>query len=392
MIQPTTTQDLICLSHLRWDFVYQRTHHLMSRFARTRRVFFVEEVVDSPAIELKMRLTAPNIWVIQPHLPFSLARADQHNILRYLLDELRYDREIHDYVLWYDTPLALPWTDHLTPRVVVYDCMEAGAGFSGDGDALTTYERTLLEHADVLFTRGTGDYERKRHEYRNVHCFPDSIQVAHFARARERHIDPADQADIPHPRLGIAGPIDEHTDVSLISALCTQLPDMQIVVLGAVAQIDPDSLPRHPNLHYLGAKAYEQLPEYMAGWDAAVIPLIPNEATGIIGATSASAYLAAGLPVVSTPLQDVLSRYGERGLVQLVEGDRDLKAAVTWALMQKSDVAWREAADSVLAPMSWDATHAAMDAEIRAALALAAQSDMPISILDWQPSTTTLSA
>jgi Glycosyltransferase len=259
---------LLCFSHLRWDFVYQRPQHLLSRFARTSRVFYIEEPMygaDAPHLTISRRELG--LSVVVPLLPSGLSEKAQHEALGELIDELIAQEAITTFIAWYYTPMALPWTRHLEPVAVVYDCMDELSLFRGAPAAMVERERELIALADVVFTGGTSLYEAKRASSDNVHCFPSSVDSDHFRQARIRRQDPADQATIPRFRLGFAGVIDERMDIELLAELASARPDWHLVILGPVVKIDPDQLPQRPNIHYLGAKPYAELPWYMAGWE-----------------------------------------------------------------------------------------------------------------------------
>lgn len=361
--------DLICLSHLRWHFVFQRPQHLMTRCARRHRVFFVEEPQTCAATPyLEVVEPGPNLRVVVPHLPVDLSGDAALSAQRDLLSALLTEHAVRDYVLWYYTPLALGITRHLAPWAVVYDCMDELAAFAQAPPGLRERERELLERADLVLTGGQSLYEAKRGLHANVHAFPSSVDVPHFAAARGLAEDPGDQAAIPHPRLGYFGVIDERMDLALVDGLAAARPEWHLVLVGPVAKLDPAALPRRPNIHYLGAKRYEQLPGYLAGWDVALLPFAHNEATRFISPTKTPEYLAAGKPVVSTSIRDVVRPYGERGLAHIADDVDGWVAAVEAALVE--DRAGRlRAVDDLLADVSWDRTWGRMYALLTATLA-----------------------
>lgn len=347
--------DLICLSHLRWNFVFQRPQHLMTRCAADRRVFFVEEPIygeTSPRMDLQR---SGGVTVAVPHLPHG-ADADA---LRQLLDELIRAEDIRRYVLWYYTPMALAFTGHLTPEAVVYDCMDELSAFAHAPAELKLREAELLRRAHVMFTGGQSLYEAKRHAHPNVHPFPSSVDVEHFARARRINADPPGQGGIPRPRLGFFGVIDERMDIELIDGVARSRPDWHLVLVGPVVKIDPASLPQHPNIHYLGSKTYQELPEYIAGWDVALLPFARNEATRYISPTKTPEYLAAGKPVVSTSIRDVVRPYAHQGLVRIADTVDEFVAACEAALNEDAAERLRKA-DVFLRQTSWDGTWARM--------------------------------
>jgi glycosyltransferase involved in cell wall biosynthesis len=350
--------DLVCLSHLRWNFVFQRPQHLMSRFARERRVFFVEEPLVAEGLpRLVLRHAPEGVIVATPHLPAGAAAPEA--IQRELLDGLLAEHGVVRPVLWVYTPMALGYARHLPVSVTVYDCMDELSAFANAPTSLLERERELFDRADVVFTGGHTLYEAKRHRHPHVFPFPSSVDVAHFARARDGLAEPADQAALPRPRLGFFGVVDERMDLALVAAVARARPDWQLVVVGPVAKISPDGLPRAPNLHWLGQRTYAELPAYVGGWDVALMPFALNASTRFISPTKTPEYLAAGRPVVSTPIRDVVRPYGERGLVRIAEGPEQFVAAIEQALRQ-ARATWLPAADALLATTSWDATWRAM--------------------------------
>lgn len=362
--------DLVCLSHLRWNFVYQRPQHLLTRCAKSRRVFFIEEPIFTAENHWWLEISQGDggVWVAVPHLPQGLSEERAIEIQQSLIDDLLAACKIQNYILWYYTAMALPFTAHLEPRVVVYDCMDELSAFKGASPILREREAELLQRADLVFTGGQSLYEAKRDRHPHVHAFPSSIDVAHFAQARQSKNDPADQAEIPHPRLGFFGVIDERMDISLLAQVAEARPDWQLVIIGPVVKIDPATLPRHANIHYLGSKSYQELPHYVSGWDVALLPFARNESTRFISPTKTPEYLASGKPVVSTSIRDVVRPYGEQKLVQIADEADDFVKAVDVA-MQQADAAWLDRVDAFLSQNSWDLTWEKMNGLIETMIA-----------------------
>ncbi|MGH7752839.1 MAG: glycosyltransferase, partial [Gemmatimonadales bacterium] len=354
--------DVLCFSHLRWASVYQRPQHLMTRCATTRRVYFLEEPIIGPRIELEVR-RAGGLRVVTPHLPSALSRGETNRLHRRLLDRLMAAERIDAFVAWYYTPMALGASRHLTPMATVYDCMDELSAFAGAPPELVERERELFRRADVVFTGGYSLYEAKRESHPRVYAFPSSVDVEHFARARSLQRDPPDQARIARPRLGFFGVLDERLDRHLLAGLAALRPHWQFVLVGPTAKIDPATLPAAANIHYLGSRPYRQLPAYLAGWDVALLLFARNEATRFISPTKTPEYLAGGRPVVSTPIRDVVSTYGDRGLVRIAADPASFAAACE-AAMQEPAARRLAQVDAFLRHGSWDATWAAMAAII----------------------------
>jgi UDP-galactopyranose mutase len=353
------SHDLICLSHLRWNFVFQRPQHLMTRFARDRRVFFFEEPLFDADVSHLETTRDHNVYVCVPHLPKALTPPGVAHELRRLLNELFATSNLDRPILWYYTPMALTFTRDVPSSAIVFDCMDELSAFRGAPPDLVALEAELLRRADLVFTGGQSLFEAKRERHRRVFAFPSSVDVAHFARAREIEQDPADQAAVPRPRLGFFGVIDERMDLDLIRAVAGLRPAWHFVMLGPCVKIDPATLPRLGNVHYLGMKRYDELPAYLAGWDVALLPFARNESTRFISPTKTPEYLAAGCPVVSTSVRDVVRPYGELALVSIADTPEEFVAAVERLLMTPVDD-WSERVDRFLAEMSWDRTWSEM--------------------------------
>ena len=349
--------DLICLSHLRWNFVFQRPQHLMSRYAIARRVYFVEEPVFHDAATSATMTTEAHghLLVVVPQLPSRFTAQQVLAAQRSLLNQLIANEHMERYVLWYYTPTALRFSDHLAPEAVVYDCMDELSAFKNADPELPALERSLFRRAHIVLTGGQSLYEAKKHLHRNIHAVPSSVDVDHFATARRPTDPPADQQNIPHPRLGFFGVLDERLDTHLLAGVADARPDWQLVMIGPVVKIDPQDLPQRPNIHYLGSKSYAELPRYIAGWDVALVLFARNEATRFISPTKTPEYLAAGKPVVSTSIRDVVNPYGEMGLVRIADAVPDFVRACEGAL-NEAPGARRARADAYLKNTSWDRT------------------------------------
>ena len=360
-----SSYDIICFSHLRWNFVFQRPQHLLSRFAKKRKVLFVEEPLfhDGEPV-FTVEESVEGVHVAVPRLPFG-APPEHH--LKTMIDRLIDDQGIEDFVAWYYTPMMLAWTNHLDPAAVVYDCMDELSAFKDAPPELRLREAELFGLSDLVFTGGRSLYETKRLQHEAVYCFPSSIDVAHFGQALLNLDEPEDQRAIPHPRIGFAGVIDERTDMELLGSAADARPDWHFVMLGPVVKIDEADLPRRDNIHYLGGKNYGDLPAYISGWDVAMMPFAMNDSTKFISPTKTPEYLAAGRPVVSTPIRDVVRPYGENGLVFIASTAEEFVTAIERALSLDIEEHRAKAAD-FLSGNSWDKTQEAMEALIEETL------------------------
>lgn len=355
MVPPSKLNiDLICFSHLRWNFVYQRPQHLMSRFAKHARVFFFEEAVyDAPSQYNEIfDDPATGVCVVTPHIT---SDTENHSeALRHLLQMFMASMNIKNYDAWYYTPLSLAFSDHLNPELTVYDCMDELSSFKFAPPELKVWEQKLFSKADIVFTGGMHLYEAKKKFHSNIYGVPSGIDTDHFIKARKFIKDPDDQASIPRPRIGFYGVVDERFNIELLRSVAEKRPDWHFIVIGPTAKIDPATLPKNNNIHFIGMRDYKELPGYLAGWDVAMMPFALNEATKYISPTKTPEFLAAGRPVVSTSIHDVVHPYGDKKLVSIADTPAEFDAAIEQYLSTERSKQWQKDVDELLKTMSWD--------------------------------------
>lgn len=340
-------QDLICISHLRWDFVWQRPQHLLSRLAQHYRVFFVEEPVTNTEI------SEPRLETFEGRgeHPVTVVRLLQPAKEHYWIGhndpqtQATYERLLAEYfnvqgggerIVWLYTPMAAPFVEVLQPSLLIYDVMDELSAFKGAPAALREQDRTMLGKADITFTGGVSLYRARLPYASNIHLFPSGVEIDHFARAADGKLPrPADIADLAAPILGYFGVVDERMDLPLLARLAEAHPEWNIVMLGPVIKIEPADLPQAPNLHFLGMKNYQELPAYLTWFDVALVPFAMNEATRYLSPTKTLEYLAANKPVVSTPIADIVELYGD--YVRIGETPDEFVAQVEASLAESAD-------------------------------------------------------
>jgi glycosyltransferase involved in cell wall biosynthesis len=373
-------RHLLVFCHLRWDFVLQRPQHLLTRLARTSPVLLVEEPVqgEGPA-RFERLMPAPGIEILRPHLPNG-GRGfadDAFEPLKTLLHDHLREQGIDDYVVWFYTPMALPMLEGLAPKAVIYDCMDELSAFKNAPPQLRLREDALLRRADRVFTGGPSLYEAKRDRHPHVLCLPSAVDARHFSR--ERALADTDamrragelQGAIPAPRLGFFGVIDERLDIGLVDRVAKSDPLWQLVMVGPVVKISPGDLPRRPNIHWLGQQSYDLLPQLVAGWDVCLLPFALNDATRFISPTKTLEYMAAEMPVVSTPVRDVAVLYGSD--VRIADGEDAFVQACRDALAESPEarLARIRGMQATVARYSWDNTAETMRRAIDEAVACA---------------------
>jgi hypothetical protein len=320
---------LIVFSHLRWSGVYQRPQHLLSRFARDIPVTVIEEpmfLFEEGAEGYLQVANDGGVTVLTPMLPMASALGigfreeiieDIRRLITPCLAALSYDDaqcgrdDGGGPIVWYYTPMALgALPETIEPSLVVFDAMDDLASFRNAPQALRDQEAAMFRAADLVFAGGPSLYEARRDRHPSVHCFPSGVEAQHFARAADELTPPDALSALPYPVLGFYGVLDERIDFDLIAAVADARPDWSLALIGPLAKIDEADLPRRRNIAYFGQQRYTDLPAFLAGFDVAILPFALNMATRSISPTKTLEYLAAQKPVVSTPIADVVSLYG----------------------------------------------------------------------------------
>lgn len=355
-VQPPQYYDMIVFCHLRWQFVYQRPQHIISRMAETMKVLFIEEPVHYNENDESGNLIIinENLHLLQPHV------ADIESIASILPE---YVKNKNVSVGWFYSASFCPLITALQFDTIVYDCMDELSLFKGAHEQLIDQEKYLMANADIVFTGGKSLYESKKQFHNNVHCFPSSVDEPHFAQALNNISIPAHIGDIPAPIVGYYGVIDERIDLELLKQTASRLPNVSFVMIGPLAKIEERDLPQASNIHYLGMKCYKELPGYLKAFDIAMMPFALNDATKYISPTKTLEYMAAKKPIVSTKIQDVVRDYTR--CVSLIETADEFAEAINF-LCERTD---RQSLEieyyKILKKTSWNTTVSKMKSIIK---------------------------
>lgn len=349
---------VVCFSHLRWDLVFQRPQHIMTRLSDSFDVVYWEEPrfdaeCERPRLE-RLALSQGLVRAI-PVLPAGLDSSKTDSALRMLL-QAEVASHAGALVFWYYTPMMLAFSAAVRSDLIVYDCMDELANFAFAPGDIAEREADLMARADMVFCGGRSLYEARRGRHPNIQCFPSGVDIAHFSRDAAQTADPADQSALPRPRLGFYGVLDERMDLALLDQMARLRPDWSFVMIGPVIKISPDDLPRADNIHWLGGRDYAQLPDYAVHWDIALMPFARNASTRFISPTKTPEYMASGLPVVSTPIKDVVDSYGALASIRIADDAAGFVAACEELLAATDDdrMAWQAESALCLADKSWD--------------------------------------
>ena len=353
-------QAIVVFSHLRWEPAWQRPQQLLSRLAKRWRVIYIEEpVTGAPQDRLETFEAMPGVHVWRPRVTGGAPGFHDGNLpaLRKLVAAAMHDHDVGEFWAWFYTPMALPLATALNPRGFVYDCMDELSHLTGMHQQLVQRENALFKVVDLVFTGGRSIHNAKKHRHPDVHCFPASVDAKHFAGSAGEH--PL-HADIPHPRLGYSGVVDDRINLDLLDAIATARPEWNIVMTGPVEKIAPAALPRRDNIHWLGPQGYEDLPGFLRGWDVGLLPYALSEATRSLDPPEPLEYMACGLPAVSTSIRDIVERYGH--VVRIADTPEGFIADIEMIMARPAREKERHARElaAIAAGTSWDATADAM--------------------------------
>lgn len=358
--------SIICISQ-DWHGDPTSKTHIMRLLAKNNRVLWVNSIgmrrpttsrADFQRIISKLRRSLagcqqvePNIFVVDPlviPLPgFALVDRLNSNLLvaslRHLCRRYRFERPL----LWTFLPHVSRLLGRLGEQMVIYHCVDEYSAFSGvPREAIVRMEQDLIRRADIVFTSAEKLYDERRLINQHTHFIPHGVDFAHFSQALNPSTDiPDDLRGIPHPVVGFFGLLADWVDLDLIRELAASRPSWSFVLIGKAAT-DLRPLQGMPNIYLLGQQPYSTLPVYCRRFDVGIIPFRTNDLTARVNPLKLREYLAAGLPVVSTPLPEVV-RYN--GLVHLADGVQDFAAGIEAALSERSEAMIRRRVDAMRA-------------------------------------------
>jgi glycosyltransferase involved in cell wall biosynthesis len=362
MYKNQSLPNIIVFCHLRWEFVKQRPQHLISRLAQKANILFVEEPIEFDRTNhgtANIIKVGPTLTVVQPRI-----EPNNFDDLSKII-KLNYLSNGTSPIIWFYSPAFLPILKFLDYSVLIYDCMDELSAFKGASKEISKYEKELLSKADIVFTGGRSLFESKRKLTKNIFCFPSSVDKRHFQKAISPKTKiPSDIKQVKRPIVGYYGVIDERIDLGLLKKVSKKNPGINFVMIGPIAKIDEKDLPKDKNIHYLGMKPYDLLPNYLKGFDVAMMPFSINKSTRFISPTKTLEFMAAQKPIISTPVYDVKRQYSKE--VSIINNANAFTDAIKYYLSEnataKSKRLKRE--EQVINNTSWDNTVETMTAII----------------------------
>ena len=363
-------RDIICFAN-DWQGDPLSKKHLMLRLAKDNRILWINSLhnrrprlarKDARRVAQKLRefvrglvRVHPNIWALTPlYIPFlryrwirSLNRVLLQGQLRLALRRLRFRRPI----TWTFVPTSAEVVGRLGESCVIYHCVDEFAAFSDAAvDDVRQAEELLLRKADVVLTASQPLWERKRSANKHTWLVPHGVDYEHFRRATLASTPIAPELrTLPRPILGFHGLVADWVDVAVLAEVARRRPHWSLVLVGPI-ETNVDGLRTLPNVHLLGHRPYAKLPEYLRGFDIALLPFAEGELTHCANPLKLREYLAAGLPVVSAPLPEV-ARFGT--LVRMARTAEDYISQIE-ALLQQGHTGPSAERSNLVAGESWD--------------------------------------
>jgi glycosyltransferase involved in cell wall biosynthesis len=321
-------RDIVCVGFADWDTeLWTNQHHLMSRLARENRVLFVESLglrrpqlagrdLARIARRLRRGLAPPRavdgLHVLSPLvIPLHrsrLVRELNSRLLPWLVRRAARRLGLHRPILWAYVPQAEVLIDALEPSLIVYHCVDDIAAHGRiDTASFRAAEERFAARADLVLASAPALAQRMRRISDNVLDAPNVADTELFSQALQDGPADAQMAALPAPRIVFTGAIvAAKLDLRMLAELARLRPSWSFALVGPVGPGDPhtdvSALAAEPNVHLLGLRSYEQLPSVLRAADAGLIPYARNALTDSIFPMKVYEYLAAGLPVIATPL------------------------------------------------------------------------------------------
>ena len=388
-----TGRDIVCISSVDWDFHWQIHHELMSTLAaQGNRVLYIENtgvrppgVSDITRVRQRLgnwwrstkgfRLERENLFVYSPlFLPLPYSRLARWINRMLLFRPLRRWMSVTGFrrpIAWtfLPTPTALDLIHAMDPALTIYYCADDFSASSPAARRILRSEEQLLAEADLVFATSQKLLDRASRQTTRAHRFPAGVNFDQFSRVAERHDPgPADLAALPRPIAGYVGALHVWLDQQLVAELARRMPDVTFALVGPTHS-DTATLTACPNVHLLGAKAHEDVPRYIKGFDVGLVPYRDSEYTASVYPVKLNEYLAMGVPVVASDLAEIRRFNQEHGSVLTIGADADqFERGIRAALVPPAAgaVAQRRA---VARDNSWGSRIDGMSALIEAALA-----------------------
>ncbi len=339
--------DLVVFSHLRWNFVYQRPQHILSRLAKSYNILFVEEPFHpNPENE-----NTSFINQVFPNLSVFNSYTDSIDSTLKLLKETLGSQTIA--TAWFYSPSFVNALKIFSFDKVVFDCMDELTLFKNAPQSLIEQEKELLSKSDIVFTGGKSLYSSKKKHHHNVYCFPSSVDRKHFEKAQNGIKVPDEMDAFTGIVVGYYGVVDERIDYDLLEQTAQMNPTVDFVLIGPFAKVNPESLPSLPNIHFLGMRNYEQLPNYLKRFDIAMMPFAMNDATKYISPTKTLEYMAGGKCIISTPVYDVVRDYDKQ--IEIIENAEQFTSSINKLICQHKASHYLKYQE-ILDRTSWDNT------------------------------------
>jgi len=345
--------------------------HLMLRFALKRRILWINSVnnrrprmagkdfrrVLQKLGEFRRGLLQVHegIWVLTPlYIPFhgnAAIRQLNRKLLGLQIRNAMAKLKIRKAVTYTFAPTSADVVGSLGEETVVYHCVDEFSAFTDAGSEVAERERELLGKADVVLCSAAGLFERKKEFNARTYLVTHGVDYEFFRKATSPKTPVAQELlSLPKPILGFTGLLADWVDIALLAALARRRPDWSIVLIGR-SEVDLKTFEGLGNVHFLGHRPYSRLPEFLRGFDFALLPFVNNELTVNANPLKLREYLAAGLPVIASPIPEV-ARYA--GLVTLASTAEQYEMEIE-KLLRRGESGPSADRSAMMASESWEA-------------------------------------
>ncbi len=355
---------IVCFSDISWNVKFQRPHQLFSQAKRINIIIFIEKPLlqRSGKPNHFISRVSDNILILTPVITDEDPESTIHETVEQLLTEKLKSHNTTEYICWYYSPKAINYSQKLTPKLIIFDCMDECCGYEGADTEVNESEKKLLEVTDLVFTGGRSLCNAKKLLHKNVHLFPDSIDYERFngntKQAKKNIIKK------PAAKIGYFGVIDERLDLNLLDKIAANKPKWKFEIAGPIVENMHGKLPERKNITFTGDIRDEEIPSIIGEWDAAILPYSKNNSTENTAPSRLLVYFAANKNIVSTSINDIVHYFGENGMVRIADEPDDFVKALEAAIKYKPEAEWQKKVDSIIRKTTWEKTWNGMSKKI----------------------------
>ena len=341
-------RQIVCLSTSPWYPIPTRKQQVMSRMENAEILYFDPPVTllaplkdkearkklfayRNPGEKIKDNLT---VYALPPVLPFFnrfrwINKINQFRIARFVRKKMR-QAHMEQPVLWTYSPTSCDCLAKIPHRAIVYDCVDRHSAYGGlmNPKLVDQMEQDLAQKADQIFATAQGLCERLRQFNPKVQFIPNGANYERFSQAAEHQDKPVDFPNMDGPVFGFVGALQDCIAYQFVEKAAKAKPEWNFVFIGGEKPgVDLSALKSCKNVYFLGLKANESLPAYMAQFDVCLNLFVANDLSKDVSPLKFFEYLATGKPIVSTPQPEQILQFSSIISIAYTEEDFVVKCA-----------------------------------------------------------------